>query len=95
MGCVLPKCLDDSVPPSSPCPSPPYRGSSWAAPAAIASIEEGDSRDSVEDTVKNCDRESLENLVVEYASTIFLNQNCTKELLRKQLIEGLPTLHDK
>ena len=47
MACVLCSDLDDSVPPSSRCPSPPYRGSSSAAPAEIAPIEEGDSRDSV------------------------------------------------
>ncbi len=48
MGCVSHECLDDSVPPSSRCPSPPYRGSSLPTAAEIAPIEGGDSRDSVE-----------------------------------------------
>lgn len=52
MDCLLHKCLDDSVPPSSRCPSPPYRGSSSVRKAEIATIEEGDSRDSVEGLVK-------------------------------------------
>jgi hypothetical protein len=48
MVCVLPECLGDSILPSPRCPSPPYRGSSSPTAAEIATIEEGDSRDSVE-----------------------------------------------
>ena len=48
MGCVSFSGLGDVVPSSPRCSSPPYRGSSSAAPAEIAPIEEGDSRVSVD-----------------------------------------------
>jgi hypothetical protein len=53
MGCALLKCLGDYVPSSPRYPSPPYRGSSSAAPTEIAPIEEGDSRGSVEEVLIN------------------------------------------
>ena len=53
MDCVLPEYLGDYVPPSPRYPSPPYRGSSSAAPAEIATIEEGDSRESVEKDIRS------------------------------------------
>lgn len=48
MACVLRSGLGDSVPTSPRSPSPPYWRSQSAAPTEIASIEEGDSRVSVE-----------------------------------------------
>lgn len=49
MDCVLHECLGSSVPTLPRCSSPPYRGSSSPTAAVIAPIEEGDSRDSVDE----------------------------------------------
>jgi hypothetical protein len=52
MDCVLHECLGSSVPTLPRLSSPPYRGSSSAAPTEIAPIEEGNSRVSVESLIK-------------------------------------------
>jgi hypothetical protein len=48
MVCVLPRCLDDSVPPYSRCTSPPYSRSFSPDGYENPAIEEGDSRVAVE-----------------------------------------------
>jgi hypothetical protein len=50
MGCVLHECLGDYVPPSPRCSSPPCSRSSLPKGCGNPSAEEGDSRESVEQT---------------------------------------------